>query len=59
VAHFFGMHAMQALPLLGFLLDRVGTPAARTVVFATSILWLALTGGLLFMAFNGRPLVSL
>ena len=59
VAHFFGMHAMQALPLLGFLLDRTGTRAARTLVFATSILWLAIAGGLLFMAFNGRPLVSL
>ena len=59
VAHFFGMHAMQALPLLGFLLDRTGTRAARTLVFATSILWLAIAGGLLLMAFNGRPLLSL
>jgi hypothetical protein len=59
VAHFFGMHAMQALPLLGFLLDRTRVAAARNVVVAVGILWLALTGGLLFMAFNGRPLVSL
>jgi hypothetical protein len=53
------MHAMQALPLLGFLLDRIGTPAARPVVFATSILWLALTGGLLFMALQGTPVLTL
>ena len=59
VAHFFGMHAMQALPLLGFLLDRTRVAAARNVVVAVGILWLALTGGLLLMAFNGRPLVSL
>ena len=59
VAHFFGMHAMQALPLLGFMLDRTRVAAARNVVVAVGILWLALTGGLLFMALNGRPLISL
>jgi hypothetical protein len=58
-AHFFGMHAMQALPLLGFFLDRLRIAAARNVVVAVGILWLALTGGLLFMALNGRPLLAL
>ena len=57
IAHFFGMHAMQALPLLGFMLDRTRVAAARNVVLAVGILWLALTGGLLFMALNGRPLL--
>jgi hypothetical protein len=41
-AHFFGMHAMQALPLLGFFLDRLRIAAARNVVVAVGILWLAL-----------------
>ena len=69
VAHFFGMHAMQALPLLGFFLDRMGVRRrssnallglpARNVVIAVGILWLAMTGGLLFMALNGRPLLAL
>jgi len=59
VAHFFGMHAMQALPLLGFMLDRTRVAAARNVVVAVGILWLALTGGLLFMALNGRPFLAL
>jgi hypothetical protein len=57
VAHFFGMHAMQALPLLGFFLDRAVPKASRNVVLATSILWVAAMSGLLLMALNGRPLI--
>ena len=59
VAHFFGMHAMQALPLLGFLLDRSKIASARTLVLTTSILWLVITGGLTMMAMQGRPLLAL
>jgi len=65
VAHFFGMHAMQALPLLGFLLDKSlpaeapGRRRARNLVIAVSIVWLAVMGGLLTLALQGRPLLSL
>jgi hypothetical protein len=58
VAHFFGMHAMQALPLLGFFLDKSQIPA-RNLVFAASIVWLAVMGGLLMIALLGRPLLAL
>lgn len=67
MAHFFGMHAMQALPLLGFLLDRtLGSdqssdfvPTARNVVIAAGILWFVVTGALLGIALLGRPIMAL
>ena len=58
VAHFFGMHALQALPLLGFFLDKAKVPA-RNLVIAVSIIWLAVMSGLLTIALQGRPLLSL
>lgn len=66
-AHFFGMHALQGLPLMGFLLDRtLGgnqpsnlVPSASTVVIATGVLWLVGMGGLLVIALLGRPLMAL
>jgi hypothetical protein len=56
IAHFFGMHAMQALPLLGFFLDKSRVPG-RNLLFAVSILWLAVMAGLIMTALQGRPLL--
>lgn len=64
-AHFFGMHAMQGLPLLGFLADRAWgnrhSPSSlpRNLVVAAGILWLAGTAALLMGALSGRPLLPL
>jgi hypothetical protein len=59
IAHFFGMHAMQALPIFGFLLDRAGARSPRNLVVAAGILWLAAMGWLFTMALQGRPLLAL
>ncbi|MGD9902567.1 MAG: hypothetical protein AB7U83_03770 [Vicinamibacterales bacterium] len=61
VAHFVGLHALQALPIVGHLLDRsVSAPARRArVVSAVATTWLVLMGATLALALAERPLLPL
>lgn len=62
IAHFVGLHALQALPLVGFVLDRttrLTAPERGTLVLAVAVMWLLAVGGLWRRALRGRPLVAL
>ncbi len=60
VSHFIGLHALQALPLLGFALDRSGTVGRgqrRLVVGAAAALWASVMVVTLALALRGLPLL--
>ena len=56
-AHFLALHAMQALPLLGWWLDRGGRPAARRWVWAAAAAYGGLTVAVFAQALLGLPLM--
>ena len=63
VAHFFGLHALQALPLAGFLVASFGPGWLRSghriaLVWAASLFYLGLVLLLAWQALRGQPLVS-
>jgi len=56
VAHFFGMHAMQALPLVGFVVRgwRYGLP----IVVMSSVAWSVISFATFLQALSGMPLFA-
>ena len=60
VAHFVGMHAVQVLPAIAWLLTPIASPVRRRrAVFAMSAGYFALFAALLIQALNGHPLVPM
>lgn len=54
VAHFFGMHALQLLPLLGFYIGR-----RKWLIILISLLYAAVVAALLWQALKAVPLIPL
>lgn len=57
VAHFFGLHAMQVLPLAAWLLGRTGT--GRAVVVLLALAWTGLSVWTFVEALSGRPFLPM
>jgi len=55
-AHFLGMHALQAIPLLGWALSRWVPRRAAALTWAGAALYATAVAGLLALALAGRPL---
>jgi hypothetical protein len=58
LAHFLGMHALQALPLLGWALGRWVPRRAVALTWLGTALYVAAVGGLLVQALGGHPLLA-
>ena len=56
VAHFLGMHALQALPLLGWGLSRMVPQQATGLTWTGAALYAGAVAGLFALALAGRPL---
>lgn len=57
VPHFFGLHALQGLPLLALLLERRRRTGARPII-AAGVGWAGLTLTTLVQALRAQPLLS-
>lgn len=59
VAHFIGLHAMQGIPLIGWLVSLVSTAAVKAAVVASAVLWVFVTAATFAQALYERSLFPL
>lgn len=59
VPHFFGLHIMQILPVLGFLVRDFPPSQARPLIGLGAALWTGLTFLTLFQAISGMPFIRI
>lgn len=59
VAHFFGLHIMQALPVLGFLFRDFSPAQSRGLISMGAVLWIGLTFLTFLQALAGKPFLAL
>ncbi|MFN8724399.1 MAG: hypothetical protein ACK5XB_02515 [Rhodospirillales bacterium] len=59
VAHFFGLHLMQALPVVAFLATRFTPRVSRQALHAAAATGIVLTVATFAQALAGRPLISM
>jgi hypothetical protein len=58
VAHFIGMHAIQVLPIAGYVLDKKNVPSAKWLMLAAGMLFAAAVVTVFVQAMLGRPFVA-
>lgn len=57
IAHFLGIHAQQAIPILGLLVGNLAPRLRRPALFGGSLAYAALAAALFIQAVNGHPLL--
>jgi hypothetical protein len=59
VPHFFALHVMQALPVLGIIADRWAKGRENAIVGTGVAVWIAIVAGTFAQALNGNSLIAL
>lgn len=59
IAHFLGIHAQQAIPILGMLIAGLSAPRRWTVLAAGTLAYVGVTIAIFAQAVAGRPLLPL
>ncbi len=59
VAHFLGLHALQAVPIAALILEKLRVKGRTALTFAFAAIYLTFTSLIFVEALNGRPLIGM